>query len=136
LEGQKFPDSIHFLIPNTKKERFLALMLFKPAKGFSYGDGKTNRYYAEGWKSKEQSLSWKLRAINPTARDFRLMIKYLSPAQSSGGKYAIDNRPALYKDLAVAEKRYYFEDSVITDPKGIVPVTHEPGNHQVEPGNL
>lgn len=133
-KGQSYPDSIRFVVPNTKKERFLAFDAVQTGKGFSYGDGKTDRYYVEGWKNKEQILSWKLRTINSSAKDFRLLVKYLSPVQTAGGKYAIEIDQLYNSVKATAGKKYYFEDSVITDPKGIKPVMHEQGIIALGPG--
>jgi len=135
-KGQSYPDSIHFIVPNTKKERFLAFDADQTGKGFSYGDGKTDRYYVEGWKSKEQNLSWKFRTINTSAKVFRLMIKYLSPVQTSGGKYVIEIDQLYNNDHTITEKRYSIEDSVIIDPKGIVPVTRELGTIALEHGTF
>jgi len=80
-------DSIRFIGPNSKQDRLLAYDAKQQGKGFSFGDGKTNRYYVEGWKNKEQSLSWDLRTSKAT--DFRLIIKYLAPEESAGGRYAL-----------------------------------------------
>jgi len=129
-EGQRFPDSIHFIVPNTKKERFLAYDAIQSGKGFSYGDGKTNRYYVEGWKNKAQSLGWKLRIIQPG--DFKVVIKYIAPAETSGGSCSVvvdhsysSSTPELYR----------FNHVVSTDSKVTTVTTRELGIISLSPGS-
>jgi alpha-L-fucosidase len=126
-KGQSYPDSIHVVVPNTKTERLLAFDAIQTGKGFNYGDGKTDRYYIEGWKSTEQNLSWKLRTINLLPENFRLVIKYLSPEQSSGGRYSIAIDQLYNNDHAITKRIYYSDNPVVTDPKGTTPITRELG---------
>src|SRR5262249_16779710 len=99
-------DSVRYVSTNILLTRFLAFDVTQQGKNFGFGDGKTNKYYVEGWKSKEQSLSWKFRTTTPT--NFKIVIKYLAPVESSGGQYAIslDN--------------YNIQDTVATNAKGAV----------------
>jgi hypothetical protein len=53
-------------------------------KGFSYGDGKTDRFYVDGWSSKEQYLSWGFRTV--AAGSYRLSIVYRA-GEGYGGTY-------------------------------------------------
>ena len=54
-------DSVRFIAPNVMETRLLAFDAMLNGNGFGFGDGKTNRYYVDGWKSLEQSVSWKFR---------------------------------------------------------------------------
>jgi alpha-L-fucosidase len=51
--------------------------------GFGFGDGKAGRYYVDGWKNKDQYLSWNFRTAS--AGSYRMVIKYLSG--TGGGRY-------------------------------------------------
>ena len=126
-KGLSFPDSLHFVVPNSKLERLLAFDAIQTGKGFNYGDGKANRYFVEGWKSLDQNLSWKIRTINSSPRNFRVLVKYLSPEQSSGGKYAITIERPNPGNKLIPERIFSFETTVLTDPKGTTPVTAELG---------
>ena len=132
---QEFPDPIHFLVPNTKLERFLAYDATQSGKGFSFGDGKTDRYYVDGWKSVEQKLNWTFRTINSRPANYKIIIKYLAPAQSSGGKYAIAIDQLDNIDDVVAKRRYDFEKTVTTDPKGTKPIVEEIGTISLTHGS-
>ena len=81
-------DSIRFIAPNSRQDRLLAYDATQQGKGFTFGDGKTDRYYIEGWKSKEQNLTWDFRTDK--AADFKIVIKYLAPKESAGGSYALN----------------------------------------------
>ena len=71
------------------KERFLAFDATQHGKGFSFGDGKTNRYYLDGWKKKDQSISWQFRTENSSPLRFKIIIKYLAEQETNGGSYAV-----------------------------------------------
>jgi len=133
-EGQSSPDSIHFIVPNTKKERFLAFDADQTGSGFSYGDGKTNRYYVEGWKSMEQKLSWTLRTINESPKNYRLIIKYLASEESSGGKYALNVDQLFNSDWSVMKSKYSLSKTVVTSSKGTDPIVEDLGIIQLRDG--
>ena len=80
-------DSLRYVATNIELTRLLAFDAIQQGKGFGFGDGKKDKYYVEGWTSKAQSLSWKFRTTTPT--NFNMAIKYLAPAVSSGGQYAV-----------------------------------------------
>lgn len=105
-------DSVRYVSTNVPLTRLLAFDATQHGKGFGFGDGKTDRYYLEGWKSKEQALSWSFRTS--AASDYKVMIKYLAPEESSGGLYAVT-----FDD-------YYTQNMVSTTPKSAV-VTRELG---------
>ena len=75
-------DSIRFIAPNIPVTRLLAFDAIQHGKGFSFGDGKSNRYYVEGWKSTEQSLSWDFRTFQK--QQYEIMIKYVAAENGDG----------------------------------------------------
>ncbi len=102
-KGQRYPDSIHFVTPNTKLERFLAYDATQTGKGFGFGDGKTDRYYVEGWKSMDQNLTWAFRTVR--AADYKVVIRYLAPKETAGGRYAITlDRFKMEENVRITDK--------------------------------
>lgn len=79
-------DSVRFIAPNVTETRLLAFDAMLNGKGFGFGDGKTNRYFVDGWKSLEQSVSWKIR-LSKAAR-YKVIIKYIA-GETSGGEYEL-----------------------------------------------
>ena len=61
LKSQIQTDSIRYVSTNVPKTRLLAFDATQEGKGFGFGDGKTDRYYVEGWKNKDQALRWDFR---------------------------------------------------------------------------
>lgn len=53
--------------------------------GFKYGDGKSNRYYVEGWKNTQQEIHWPVRVLIPAK--FKVLIKYT--AENIGNRYEL-----------------------------------------------
>ena len=122
-KGQSFPDSVHFITRNTMKERFLAFDAIQNGKGFSFGDGKSNRYYLDGWKKKDQSVSWQFRTENSSPLRFKIVIKYLAEQETNGGSYAVivdRNYSASSAEL------YNSKHGVSTDAKNVI--TQDLGN--------
>lgn len=106
-------DPVRYVSTNIPVTRLLAFDAGQQGKGFGFGDGKRDRYYVDGWKTKEQSLSWDFRTN--AAADFRLVIKYLAPEETSGGIYS------------VALDEHYSQNHVTTTPKTTTVVTRELG---------
>lgn len=129
-KGQSFPDSIHYITRNTMKERFLAFDAIQHGKGFGFGDGKTNRYYLDGWKKKDQSVSWQFRTENHTPIRFKMIIKYLATQETSGGSYAVivDRNYSSRSD-----ELYNSKHGVSTDAKNVI--TQELGDISLEHGS-
>lgn len=92
LENKIAADTIaYYLAPGVFQSRLLAFDAQLKGKGFSYGDGKTNRYYVEGWKSNEQSVTWKFYVAENL--DYRASISYICNANSGGtAKIIVDGR--------------------------------------------
>ena len=121
LKNDLQTDPVRYVSTNVPVTRFLAYDAVQEGRGFSFGDGKTGRYYVEGWKSKDQNLVWNFRTSFPT--DVKLVIKYLAAEENAGGMYALsldDN---------------YSRQYVITDKKNTAVITREIGTIQLHPGN-
>ncbi|MNR13523.1 hypothetical protein D3C85_1299320 [compost metagenome] len=72
------------MLSTQNTNRLLAFDASLHGKGFGFGDGKTDRYFVDGWKSKSQFLSWDFRTLQSS--EYRVVIKYLSGA-TAGGTY-------------------------------------------------
>jgi alpha-L-fucosidase len=118
-------DSVRYVSTNIPITRLLAYDAAQQGNGFGFGDGKTNRYYVDGWKSKEQQLSWDFRTTSPA--DLKLVIKYLAPVETAGGMYAfsLDEHYALHY-VVTGEKN----TGVITKDLGTVSLA--PGLHHLK----
>jgi len=126
-KGKIRVDSVRFIPPAKEVTRLLAFDAAQKGKGFNYGDGKTDRYYVEGWAKKEQSLNWELRIIKQA--NYKIVLKYLAPAESSGGSY----------ELTIGQKgkpgkALTAQNPVITGPKVTTVVTQEAGVVTLTPG--
>lgn len=76
-------DHVPYVATNIPLTRLLAFDA-NLSKGFKFGDGKTDRFYVEGWEKKEQSVNWVFRTSS--AQKFKIEIKYLA-GKESGGSY-------------------------------------------------
>ncbi|HWJ92879.1 MAG TPA: alpha-L-fucosidase, partial [Flavisolibacter sp.] len=113
-------DPVRYISLNTPVTRLLAFDATQQGRGFGFGDGKTDRYYVEGWKSKEQALSWDFRTT--TRADYDIKIKYLAARESSGGVYA------------VALDQHYAQHYVTTDARSSTVITEDLGTISVSEG--
>jgi alpha-L-fucosidase len=68
------------LATNIKQNRLLAFDAEARGK-FSYGDGKAERYYAEGFKQRDDELSWPIRLHDPAS--FEVSVRYIAPAAAN-----------------------------------------------------
>jgi alpha-L-fucosidase len=127
--GTPGPESIFFIAPGKQTNRLLAFDAMQTGKGFSFGDGKTDRYYVEGWKNKEQQLGWKFRTIAPA--EFKVVVKYLAPVESSGGSYTAKIDQYYVKGM---QNRYTSEHVVLTDAKNTTVMVQELGTVRLLPG--
>lgn len=128
-EGKLVTHPGRLLAPNSKLDRFLAFDAKQNGKGFSYGDGKTDRYYVEGWKLKEQSLSWEFNSIKTA--DYKIRIKYLASAKDAGGSYAL----SLFKKSAEAVTLEFRNQYLVdTMSKSTEVVTRELDIFQIKAG--
>lgn len=74
-------DSIR-LLSAKNPNRLLAFDAQLHGDGFRFGDGKTDRYYVDGWTKTNQSVSWYFR-LNESAK-VELSIRYQFDNQSGG----------------------------------------------------
>lgn len=74
-------DQIRY-IDTENTNRLLAFDAEQKGKGFGFGDGKTNRYYVHGWKTKDQTLSWTFKANQD--QSFKVILKYIGEKENSG----------------------------------------------------
>ncbi|HEV2832574.1 MAG TPA: alpha-L-fucosidase, partial [Hanamia sp.] len=87
LKNNLQTNGVRYVSTNIPTTRLLAYDATQQGKGFGFGDGKTGRYYVDGWKSKDQELSWDFRT--GFASDFKIVIKYVAPKETSGGIYSV-----------------------------------------------
>jgi alpha-L-fucosidase len=83
LNGQLETDNLRYVSTSTALTRLLAFDA-DLSKGFTFGDGKTDRFYVEGWEKKEQAVKWDFRTTFP--QKFKIVIKYLA-GKDAGGNY-------------------------------------------------
>jgi alpha-L-fucosidase len=87
LAGASKADTVAYMASNVPITRLLAFDAVLTGKGLQYGDGKTGRYYVEGWKSDQQSLSWDFRTTAPVS--YKMIIKYLAGPEA-GGSFTVE----------------------------------------------
>ena len=56
-------------------------------KGFGFGDGKTDKYYVDGWRKKDQVVKWNFRMVQPAT--YKVVLKYLAD-DSDAGSYKLE----------------------------------------------
>ncbi|MFL5808859.1 MAG: alpha-L-fucosidase [Flavisolibacter sp.] len=112
LKNKLMTDSVRYVSTNIPVSRLLAFDATQEGKGFSFGDGKTDRYYVDGWQNKDQNLHWDFRTT--ATADFKLVIKYIAPAETAGGVFA------------TSVDSHYTQNNIVTDPKATV-ITKELG---------
>jgi alpha-L-fucosidase len=81
MNGDVKADSVRAVAGNLPT-RLLAFDAELKGNGFSFGDGKSNAYFVEGWKTKDQSVSWGFRCIEPTL--YIVVIKYMASPETGG----------------------------------------------------
>lgn len=75
-------DSVRLLSGADVINRLLAFDAKLIGKGFGFGDGKTGKYYVEGWSKKDQLIKWDFRLIQPAA--YKIVLKYLADSTDAG----------------------------------------------------
>jgi alpha-L-fucosidase len=81
MKGDIETDQTRFVADNIST-RLLAFDAQLNGKGFGFGDGKSNAYFVDGWKSKDQSISWTFRCFEPA--QFRVVLKYVASPETEG----------------------------------------------------
>ena len=85
INGKIETDKARVLDPDVSENRFLVFDASQHGEKLGFGDGKTNRYYVTGWKSKDSYLSWDLKALK-SAR-YKIVAKYI--ADDAGSSYEV-----------------------------------------------
>ncbi|MFZ6010422.1 MAG: alpha-L-fucosidase [Bacteroidota bacterium] len=123
MEGNIIADPIRLISGSTLNQRLLAFDAVLTGEGFRYGDGKTDRFYVEGWTKTSQTVEWKFRLLEPLTVNATL--KYIG-AVDSGGELQIKlDQAVLFDKVAVGEKR----NGPLT--KGLGQITLQPGTHTI-----
>lgn len=120
LNGQIKTDSLRYVASNIPLTRLLSFDA-ELSPGFNFGDGKTDRYYVEGWRKKDQYVKWNFRTSE--AQKFKLSIKYLA-GKESGGNYSFKiDQQEFKQDVNLGD------DQVIGQEIGEVQLSK--GTHQI-----
>jgi alpha-L-fucosidase len=85
VQGKLLADSVRRLDP-TITNRLLVFDGKVHGRGFSFGDGKANRYNVEKWTSSDQYFTWDLRSLQPAS--YKVVLKYLAD-EATGGVYQV-----------------------------------------------
>jgi alpha-L-fucosidase len=115
-------DTVRYVSTNIPVTRLLAFDATQHGKGFGFGDGKTDRYYVDGWKNKEQSLSFNFRTTTPST--FKVVIKYLAD-NNTGATYNLTLDKLNVEKQVIGQK----QNKVTTEDIGQVKL--EAGLHEV-----
>lgn len=96
-------NGLRYLDVDATPNRLLAFDAKLNGKGFSYGDGKANKYYVTGWKDKSQFLSWDFETSKTAS--FEIVLKYIYEKQNSGDfDITLDNLTFNKKTDSVTDK--------------------------------
>lgn len=112
-------DSLRYVSTNISLSRLLAYDATQHGGKFGFGDGKANRYYVSGWKSKDQYVEWTFRTDFPA--QFNIQIKYVSDV-ASGGRYMMsldDYQVNRVVDHKPSEKNHTDDGGTVDLPAGI-----------------
>lgn len=102
LKGQLKTDNLRYISTNTGLTRLLAFDA-ELSKGFGFGDGKTDRFYVEGWGKKEQEVKWNFRTTSP--QKFKIVIKYLA-GKDAGGSYTFKiDQQEIKQDVQIGDAK-------------------------------
>jgi alpha-L-fucosidase len=115
-------DTVRYVSTNIPVTRLLAFDATQHGKGFGFGDGKTDRYYVDGWKNKEQSLSFNFRTTTPST--FKVVIKYLAD-NNTGATYNLTLDKLNVEKQVIGQK----QNKVTTEDIGQVKL--EAGLHEL-----
>jgi len=81
-QGNIETDATRLLASDGVTNRLLAFDADLAGKGFGFGDGKTDRYYVDGWKNTSQQIKWNFRLNKPAS--FKVILKYLADNTDEG----------------------------------------------------
>jgi len=101
-EGKIVTDTARLLSTSTPNT-LLAFDAQLQGKGFKFGDGKTDRYYVEGWKQMDQNIGWQVR-LNAQVI-YKVTAKYLGSTDSEGTFTFKADTKTVKEDKIVALKK-------------------------------
>jgi hypothetical protein len=101
--GAIVADTTRLLTGRNSPQRLLAFDAAQQGKGLKYGDGKTDRFYVDGWSKKDQSLSWQFRVNEPIT--FKATMKYIAVADGGGQLLVTLNDKPLFDKVAISDKQ-------------------------------
>ncbi|MFL9484000.1 alpha-L-fucosidase [Chitinophagaceae bacterium LWZ2-11] len=122
--GKIQTDSVRFVSSNIPVTRLLAFDATQHGKAFGFGDGKTDKYYTEGWKSKDQSLSWAFRTNAPGS--YKMMIRYVADNNCGGSYKVTTDKNTIEKTVVQGTKNF----SVLTEELGQISLNE--GVHEIK----
>ncbi len=117
-------DSLYYMAPGVAVTRLLAFDGKYHGKAFGFGDGKTNKYYAENWRSAEQWISWKVRTAG-TAK-YKVVAMYIAD-EHAGGKYQVKLDNTILDGTVMPAAK---SGAVTTQELGVI--TLETGVHNID----
>lgn len=117
-------DSVYYMAPGVAVTRLLAFDGKYHGKSFGFGDGKTNKYYAENWKSAEQWIGWKARTAS-TAK-YKVVAMYIAD-EHAGGKYQVKLDNTILDGTVMPTAK---SGAVTTQELGVI--TLEKGVHNID----
>lgn len=124
LKGKVEVEKARLLETNIAANRFLVFDAQQHGKRLGYGDGKTDRYYVTGWKSKDSYLTWDLKALKPAK--YKVMVKYI--AEEGGSTYELKIGSFSKQEEVVSAK-----NAVVTRDLGIADIAAGPLQLSVTP---
>jgi alpha-L-fucosidase len=81
LKGNLETEGERLIASDISSNKFLAFDADLHGKGFGFGDGKTDRYFVNNWKSKDAYLSWNFRSLSPAK--YKVVVRYIADATGS-----------------------------------------------------
>lgn len=125
--GKVKADSVR-LLSEDSPNRLLAFDAELHGKGFTFGDGKTGKYFVENWKQNSQKVNWTVRVNEPAV--YHVLLKYAGSTQA-GGKFQLllDNVSQLEGQIKTESKEgkiLTLELGNLTMAKGIHVLSLEP----------
>jgi alpha-L-fucosidase len=103
IDGKIETDSVRLLTGEKLVQRLLAFDAVQKGEDFRYGDGKTDRFYVEGWNKKDQTLSWNFRVNEPMS--FQAKLKYIAVAEGGGQIQMTLNGNIIFDRITINDKQ-------------------------------
>ncbi|WEK17626.1 MAG: alpha-L-fucosidase [Candidatus Pedobacter colombiensis] len=111
VNGKLETDGARVLSPNIPANRFLVFDAEQHGKKLGFGDGKTDRYFVNGWKSKDSYLTWNLKALK--SAKYKVVVKYI--ADEGGSSYEVKVGDFSKQEEVIASKK----GAVVTTEIGV-----------------